>query len=324
MTSLKEIAEILDKTDRVLLCGHIFPDGDCIGSVAALGLMLKKMGKKVIMASPDPVPENLWFLPGIADFSIKDTLDNKFDAMVVLDCAEAERIGWYSRYLDKVDNVICIDHHLNSKGFKGYNYIDPKASATGEIIFDLIQLMGHGLTKEMAQCLYTAIVTDTGSFRYEKTTAETLRKAAVLMDTGIDTAMINTKLFEEIPLPAIRILGEALNNLKISPCGKVAWMVVDRFLLNKYSAKTEHTDGLVNKVRSIMGVEVSIFFKEIEQDKFKISFRSKGQVNVDKLAAKFGGGGHARASGSTVAGRLQDIVESVVSHAIGEASKVEK
>lgn len=321
MNSLKEISSVLAGSSRVLLCGHIVPDGDCLGSVAALGIVLEKMGKKVTMASPDPLPEILLFLPGADRFCTDCGAGDDYDTFVSLDCSVPDRLGTFRRYLDKRLTTVNIDHHVNNTaGFARYNYLDPGAAATGEILLDLIDTMGSGLDRDVATCLYVAIVTDTGSFQYENTTPETLRRAARLVETGIPAAAINSLLYEERPLKTIQVLGASLEELKISPCGKVAWLVVDRDLLGRFSAGDEHTDGLVNFVRTIRGVEVAILFRELEPGKYKVGFRSKGKVDVHRLASGFGGGGHVRASGCVLRGDLGQIVESVVHEAVRHAS----
>lgn len=320
MSSLNEISDVLSGSSRLLLCGHIVPDGDCLGSVAALGMVLEKMGKRVTMASPDPLPEILHFLPGAGRFCTSSAGDD-YDTFVALDCSVPERLGAFRRYLDSGLTTVNIDHHISSTaGFARYNHLDSGAAATGEILLDLIDIMGSGLDRDVATCLYVAIVTDTGSFQYENTSPETLRKAARLVETGIPAAMINSRLYEERPLKTIQVLGAALEGLKISPCGKVAWVVVDRELLGRFSAGDEHTDGLVNYVRTIRGVEVAILFRELEPGKYKLGFRSKGKVDVHRLASGFGGGGHVRASGCVLRGDLRKIVESVVREAVRHAA----
>ncbi len=312
MNSLREIADVLRKSSRVLLCGHVFPDGDCLGSVAALGIVLEKMGKKVTMASPDPLPETLLFLPGADRICTDCTVEEDYDTFVLLDCSVPERLGAFRRYLDRRLVVVNIDHHMNAVGFAHYNYLDPGAAATGEILMDLIDLMGTGLERDVATCLYVALATDTGSFRYENTSPATFRRAARLMDAGIPAAEINIKLYEEKPLQTVQVLGAALEGMKFSPCGKVAWVVVDKGLLARFSARDEHTDGLINFVRTIKGVEVAILFRELEPGRYKVGFRSKGGVDVHRLAARLGGGGHARASGCVLCGDPQNIVRTVL------------
>lgn len=321
MSSLQEICNALVKASRVLLCGHIAPDGDCLGSVAALGITLEKMGKKVTMASPGPIPETLLFMPGADKFITSCGDDGDYDTLVVLDCSVPDRLGAFRRYLERQLVIINIDHHMSSVEFDGYNYLDPGAAATGEILLDLIDMMGMELDRDVATCLYVAIATDTGSFRYENTSPGTFRRAARLLEAGIPAAMINIHLHEEKPLQSIQVLGAALSDMKISPCGTVAWVVVDREMLDRYSAGEEHTDGLVNSVRTVKGVEVAILFREIDLGKFKVGFRSKGRVDVHRLASRLGGGGHARASGCVMSGEIGQIVETVVREALDDITK---
>lgn len=322
MSSLQEISEVITRSPRLLICGHIVPDGDSLGSVAALGLTLEGMGKKVVMGSPDPIPEALTFLPGADRFVIGcDNLHHEdFDAFVVLDCSVPKRLGSFRKFLENDLVIVNIDHHVSSESFAHYNYLDAGAAATGEIMTDLIDIMGIDINKDVATCLYVAMVTDTGSFQYENTSSGTLRKAARLMDTGIQSSSINVRLYEEKPIQNIQMMGAALEKLEISPCGRVAWSVVERDMLDRFSAKDEHTDGLINFLRTIKGVEVAMLFREIERGKYKIGFRSKGEVNVNLLASKFGGGGHIRASGCILTGNLQKITRDVVGEAVKEVS----
>ncbi|MFZ5642391.1 MAG: DHH family phosphoesterase [Bacillota bacterium] len=323
--SLNEISSALKKSSRVLLCGHVVPDGDCLGSVAALGMILEGMGKKVVMASPDSLPESLLFLPGADRFVTGINSDSligaDFDAFVILDCSVPERLGYFKRYIKEELVIINIDHHRNSSSFADFNYLDPNAAATGEILIDLIETMGEVINRDVATCLYTAIVTDTGSFQYENTSPETLRKAAGLMETGIPAARINVMLYEEKPLQNIQILAATLERMRISACGKVAWAVVERELLERFSAGVEHTDGLINFLRTIKGVEVAIIVREMESGKYKVSFRSKGDIDVHRLASKFGGGGHIRASGCVLNGSLEQITEMIVKEAVREVKE---
>lgn len=324
MSSLQEISDILKRSCRVLICGHVAPDGDCLGSVAALGITLEQIGKKVVMASPEAIPQTLSFLPGADRFMIG--CDDKyggldFDTFVVLDCSVPERLGCFRRFLHRDLIMVNIDHHMSSNIFARYNYIDPTAAATGEIIFDLIGSMGTVMSRDAAICLYVAIVTDTGSFQYENTSPRTMRRVAGLMEAGINAPSINVRLYEEKPIQNIQVLGAALESVRLSPCGRVVWTVVDRELLGRFSAGDEHIDGLINFLRTIRGVEVAILIREIERGKYKVGFRSKGKVNVHGLASKLGGGGHIRASGCALTGTLQEITERVVREAVAEVSE---
>ncbi len=320
MNSLADIGEAVKKSNRVLLCGHVMPDGDCLGSVLALGLTLEKMGKKVTMAGPDPVPETYHFLPGLDRFFAGDPPEYEYDTFVVLDCSVPERLGkGYQDLLKKDLTVIYIDHHEGSQPFGDYRYTDTKAAAVGEIIFDLLNVMGTEITIEAAVNLYTAICTDTGSFQYDNTTPGTHRRVAMLLEMGVPATQINIHLYEEKPLAALHILGAALNTLTTSNCGRVCWMTITREILCKAGALDEHTDGLVNYARSIKGVQVGLLFREISENHFKISFRSKNSVDVNKLANLFGGGGHPRAAGCTIKGNLKNVQEQIVQAAIKAA-----
>lgn len=321
MNSLVEIAGVLRKAGKIVLCGHVMPDGDCVGSVSALGMALEALGKQVVLASPDPLPDILSFVPGFGRFLIgEEPLRGEYDTFVIVDCSVPERLGKVRGLLERDMATVNIDHHVSTGHFAGFNYIDPAAAAAGEIVLDLIDLLGVGVSRDMAVCLYVALVTDTGSFQYENTSGATLRRAARLLETGIPSSAINIWLYEEKPLVTLQVLGEALTTLEVSPCGKVAWITVDKKMINKLAARDEHIGGLINFVRTIKGVEVAILFREIAQGRYKVGFRSKGAVDVNLLAARFGGGGHARAAGCVLEGDPGEIKKSVLAVAVQDAS----
>ncbi|BAF59452.1 MAG: bifunctional oligoribonuclease/PAP phosphatase NrnA [Pelotomaculum sp.] len=318
MSSLAVIAEVIKRAGNVLICGHIMPDGDCLGSVLALGLALEKIGIKATMAGPDPVPAVYAFLPGAEKFVSGDPPEGNYDTLIILDCSVPERLGkGYRELAEKKDlTVINIDHHHGYNPFGRYRYIDPSAAAVGEIVFDLLHLMQVRIDSAIATCLYTAIITDTGSFQYNNTTPNTHRRVAELLECGAPAAQVNIRLYEEKPRAALLLLGKALNSLKISTCGRVSWMTVTLEDLKSAGAVDEHADGLVNYARSVMGVEVGMLFREVSEGKYKVSFRSKKAVDVNRLAALFGGGGHPRAAGCVIQGELEDLKEKIVSAAI--------
>lgn len=318
MNNLADLAAAIKRSKSVIICGHVYPDGDSMGSVLALGLTLERLGKKVTMAGPDPVPEIYSFLPGAERFWVGEppALEN-YDTLIALDCSVPERLGrGYQDLLNSNLEIINIDHHAGSLSFGTYRYVDHTSASVGEIIYELFKLMQVPINLETAICLYTAIITDTGSFQYDNTTPETLHRVAELLRIGVPAAQICTKLYEEKPKAAILLLGAALNNLSLSPCQKVCWMTVDREMLKNNGAKDEHTEGLVNYTRSIKGVEVGLLIHEISDNVYKIGFRSKNLVDVNKLAAMFGGGGHARASGCIMRGNYEEIKEKVVAAAV--------
>ncbi|MFZ5597903.1 MAG: DHH family phosphoesterase [Bacillota bacterium] len=326
MASLKDISDVLVRSSRILLCGHVVPDGDCVGSVLALGSVLEGMGKTVVMGSPDPIPETLRFLPGVDRFSSpygEEAASLDFDTFVLLDCSVPERLGGFRKYLDRELVVVNIDHHVDIESFAHFSYVDRYAAATGEILVDLLGVMGVEISKDVAECLYVAIVTDTGSLQYENTTPGTLRKVAALMEKGIDASSVNIRLFEEKPIQTVQLVGAVISGMGLSPCGRLAWAVVDWEMLNRFSAGVEHTDGLINFLRTIKGVEVAILIREIESELYKVGFRSKGKADVHSVASKLGGGGHIRASGCVMKGRLDQVLGKVLEAAMREINEKE-
>lgn len=313
---LSAVVDALGRSKNVILCGHVMPDGDCIGSVLALGRALKKMGKKVVLLSPDPVPEMYAFLPGASDIQINLTGQEEFDTFVVMDCSVPNRLGRYKNLLDQAERVIVLDHHAGATVF-GHIYLNESGyAATGELVYELLQMLPVVVDLKMAECLYVAMVTDTGSFSYDNTRLETHLIVAELLRLGIQAAYINKLLYEEKPLISLKILGVALQTLNVSDCGKVAWMSVNRSTIKQMNASDEHVDGFINYPRMIKGVELALFFREMEEGKYKVSLRSKYFLDVNKLASRFGGGGHIRAAGCIMEGDLVDIQRRLLKIAI--------
>ncbi|MEG6615717.1 bifunctional oligoribonuclease/PAP phosphatase NrnA [Peptococcaceae bacterium 1198_IL3148] len=311
----------LKASQNVIISGHITPDGDSIGSTIALGLALKKAGKKVTMASPDPLPDNYLFLPG-ADLVVHGLPAQQYDTFIVVDCSVPDRLGKHLvSLLNDGVTVVNIDHHASESTFGDLSYIDSQAAATGEIIYDLLVEMGTVIDKEMAINLYTAIVTDTGSFRYEGTSAETHRRVASLLECGVPVARLSKLIFDEKPLEVIKVLKEALPTLTVSQCGKVAWISFDWTSKEKTGAKDEHTDNLISYPRQIKGVEVALLFREQAPNMIKVGMRSNYYVDVNQLAGLFGGGGHKRASGCQMAGNIEEVKEKVITAALAAVKR---
>lgn len=302
----------LQKAEHVALCGHVSPDGDCVGSMLALGLALRQMGKKVVFYSSDPVPEIYAFLPGAAEVRVELEQHSQFDLFVAVDCSMPDRLGNLQALLDRAGRVAVIDHHAGSVPF-GNVYLNlPDKAATGEIVYDLLLWLPVVIDEDIATCLYVAIVTDTGSFSYDNTGSRTHHIAAELLELGIKADLINKRLHEEKPLVSLQILGVVLQTLDLSDCGRVAWMFIQRETLHRLNALDEHVDGLVNFPRLIKGVELALFFRELENGKYKVSLRSKYYLDVNKLAALFGGGGHPRAAGCVLEGNLEDVKQQLL------------
>lgn len=321
MNSLADVATALQQSRNLVVSGHIMPDGDSIGSTLALGLALEKLGKKVTMICSEPVPETYQFLPG-ADRIQQELPPSDYDTLVMVDCSVQERLAKQLHGLLKDGiTVINIDHHVSTDTFADINYINSHAAATGEIIYDLLVNMGIDIDQPIALNLYTAIVTDTGSFRYESTTPATHRRVADLLDKGIQVGQVSKLIFDEKPIETINILKTVLPTLSISPCGKVAWISLDWATKEKLQAKDEHTENLINYPRQIKGVEVALFFKALSRETVKVSLRSNHYVDVNKLAGNFGGGGHKRAAGCQIQGDFADIKDAVIAKALEAVRK---
>jgi len=313
MEKLDEIAQIIRKQKDLAVVSHIIPDGDAIGSILALGLALDSLEYNVQLINPDGVPKIYTFLPG------SDLIRSRFlyipETVIFLDCSDIKRIGNLRNFVAKAKRIINIDHHVSNTFFGDINYVDTKASATGEIIYHLINTLKGDLDTEIATCIYTAIVTDTGSFQYENTTIKTHLITADLLAHGVDLGTVRRFLWESTSLKSIKLLTEILKTLEIDDTSQIAWIYLPYKVFQKFGANPEYVEGMVNYPKSIEGVEIGIFFKEIEPGKIKVGLRSKTKVDVNKLAQKFGGGGHKRAAGCTVEAPLEEAVKIVVEEA---------
>ncbi len=315
MHSLQQVAAELKGLSKAVILSHVSPDGDCSGSMLALGMALQGLGIQVTMVNPDLLPRYLSFLP-LADRVIQPNQVKHWPHTVIcVDCSDRARLGEEIQPCLTGKNIINIDHHISNTGFGSINYVDSQAAATGVIIAQLLDELKVEVDIDMATALYTAIVTDTGSFQYSNTDASTHLLAARLINTGIEVAGINQKLFDTKELPEVKLFGRALNTLEVSADGKLAWVSIPRTVLEELGAKDEHSEGLINFTRALDTVEVGMLFRELTSGKIKVGFRSKQFVDVNKLAAIFGGGGHVRASGCTLNTGLDEAVATVVNKA---------
>ncbi|HEY6837596.1 MAG TPA: bifunctional oligoribonuclease/PAP phosphatase NrnA [Geobacteraceae bacterium] len=296
-----------------LITTHESPDGDAIGSTLALANYLTRLGKDVTAYCCDPVPEIYAFLP-LADTVVHSLPQRRYDICFVLDVGEFRRAGKEIATFDGIGSFINIDHHLHCENFGAINLIDADAAATGILIHRIIAAAGHEIDYATALCIYTAIITDTGSFRYSNANPEAFSVAGEMVARGVNAWSVAENLYESQPRERMELLTLALATLKISQRGNYASLAVTLDMYERTGANAELTDGFVNYPRSIRGVEVAIFFREIRDGLFKVGFRSKGKVNVSSLAEGFGGGGHHNAAGCTVAGTLDEVRAAVFAH----------
>ncbi len=301
------IPAILKKIEaghRFLVASHEGPDADAIASTLALAIALRAAGKEVVAFNPDGVPATLAFLPEAG--RIVSQLDGEiFDAGFILDAGELRRAG--RGLAERCRSLVNIDHHPYSETFGEINYIDERASATGALIYRLLRQGGMPISPQVAICIYTAILADTGSFRYSNADPEAFRIAAEMVESGVSTWDIASALYENQAAERLRLLGRVLDTLTISPCGRLASVAVSTRMLQETGAGPEHTDGFVNYPRAIRGVEVALIFRQIGPLSYKVGFRSKGKIDVGSLARALGGGGHHNAAGAVVEGALEAV-----------------
>ncbi len=263
------------------------------------------MGKDVVAYNVDHLPLEYAFLPGYPSVVSRVATDQSFDAGFVLDAGELSRAGDWIR--QSCQTLVNIDHHPYSEDFGDIYYVDTDACATGVLIYRLLMAAGHKLSNEVATCIYTAILSDTGSFRYSNANPEAFRVAGEMIAAGVDPWSIASGLYESQEEQRLRLLAMALPTLKVSACGLYASVAVTLDMYESAGAEAEHTDRFINYPRSIRGVEVAIFFRQLAADSFKVGFRSKGSIDVGALARAMNGGGHYNAAGATVQGTLDEV-----------------
>ncbi len=307
--SIKKVIEAIRENNSFLITSHVNMEGDSVGSQLAMAKLLEGMKKKVYIVDNDPIPVNYLFLPKTKDASNDLTLKRDFDAALVLDCPSLKRIGKVRDLITEDKLIVNIDHHVSNERFGDIDWVKPFASSAGEMIWYIYKEMRRKLTKEAAMYIYTAILTDTGSFTYDNTRPNTHEIASDLLSYGLDPAWIAMNIYERRSVPEIKLLGSALTALKMNEAGDVAYIEVTQEMLRSSGADISKTENVVNYARSIDKVEVAVVFKEHLADKnlIMVSFRSKGEVDVNEIASLFGGGGHKRAAGCTVTGELSDV-----------------
>ncbi|NLW07383.1 MAG: bifunctional oligoribonuclease/PAP phosphatase NrnA [Clostridia bacterium] len=313
MSEVGRIVATLMQAREMAIVSHVTPDGDCLGSMLALALALKQQGKRAISVNADPVPETLQFLPGQADIVSPDRVTRIPPLLVVVDSTDMERAGPVISTWDRqVEMIINIDHHVSNSFFGHLNMVDSSAAATAELIYALLQRMPVRITPEIATCLYTALITDTGSFQYENCTATTLRLAADLLEQGAKAQLMREYLWERKPLASLHLLSASLATLTLGCDNQIAWMKVTEAMLADSGLAPEYAESLVNYPRSIAGVEVSLLFRELPGGLVKVNLRSKKKVDVNRVAEAFDGGGHRRAAGCIIKGELNEVIAMVV------------
>lgn len=304
---LNEVLRQIEQRRRFLLTSHARPDGDAIGSALACAQILRQLGKDAEVVLHDPVPRIYQPLP-FADRVVQtDRVNGHYEAAILLECDSIQRTR-----LEGLENqfLISIDHHASGRPFAHVNWIDPHATATAELVHQLATAAGVKISREIATCLYTALLTDTGSFMFKGTNEQTFALARELVLAGADPAQCAQNVYFAHSTAKMRLLGAALSNLHRE--GPLAWIWVTRDQMERSQAKEEDCEGIVNYALSIQDVELAAFFREMADGRYRVSLRSKGKLNVAEIAERFGGGGHECASGCSIDGPLSMAVSKIM------------
>jgi len=300
----RRICEALLRYRRVVVTSHMRPDGDAVGSSLALAWALREVGTDARVVHRDRPPIQLADFPGMSDIEIGDAIPAGTDAVVVLECGDLARTG-----LTGFDGlaVINIDHHPGNSGYGETQWYDGSAAACGEMVYEIIAELGVPLTADMATQLFVAVVTDTGSFRYAGVSPRTFSISARLLEAGADPVSVARKLFDSHTLGRLRLQGAVLQTLEIDPSGRLAILTLTDAVLAASGGTPEETDGLINLPLGVKAIQAAVFFKEAEGGHWRVSLRSKGEIDVGRVARSFGGGGHKNASGCTLEGPLASV-----------------
>ncbi len=309
---IDQIISKIKKSERIILVTHSMPDGDALGSLLAMGLILKKLGKAPYLSWSGNlrIPPQYDFLPGQRYIIEEIKMPKKNNLLISLDCANFERLEIFTRREEEPIFIINIDHHVDNPGFGNINWVDPKTASTSILIYKMALKLGVKIDRDIATCLYVGIITDTGSFQYANTNPEALKIAAELLEYKIDVPYINFRIYENISYQYLGLISIILGKSKYIKDKGLIYAVLTKGDLKESGTKIEETENLINFLRSVSGVKVAALIKEIDFEKsYKISLRSKEEIDVSKIANKFGGGGHKKAAGYLSNKKVNEIID---------------
>lgn len=315
MSDWDKILQTIKTENSFYLISHMQPDGDSIGSLIGMGLALQKAGKRVKMFTPGLLPRKYSFLGGAELVESEIGITEPAIPIIVLDSSDPERLGLFREKVMQGETIINIDHHVTNQRFGHFNLVDSGASATGEMVYLLLKDLQIEVDLQIAEALYVAISTDTGSFKYDNTSPQTHQVTAELLSCGISPGELSQKVFDERPLAFYLLLRDALASLELLEEGKIAVMTLSKDLRLRNGAGSDDLEGIVNYSRNIEGVELGMLFYVDSDQEIKVGFRSK-QLDVSELAGRLNGGGHARAAGCRLQGSFEDVRDKVLTEAV--------
>ena len=306
---LSQVVELIENNNNFAITTHVRPDGDGIGSSLGLCWLLRSLGKNAEVIASDGIPLAYQQLPGANEIRKVAGIDKKYDAVFVIECSDVAR-----PHIKNLENefVVNIDHHATCAHFGSINWIDPTASAVGEMIYNLCKAIGGRITKEIAECVYMALVTDTGSFHFPNTTDRTLKVASELVKVGVKPAQISEAVYNSYPWSRIELMRQVLSTVRRDASGRVAFMRQTLEMKKDSGAVDGDNNGFVNIPLAAKEVAAVVYMREVEPDVFRVSLRSKDGVNIARVAEKFGGGGHKNAAGCRASGDWNEIEREIV------------
>jgi phosphoesterase RecJ-like protein len=315
-----EIADAIHQRHRFVIVSHARPDGDAIGSSLAMAYALRSLGKDVRVVSRDAPPPPMLVFPGVSEIEITTRVDDPGDAVIVMECGDLPRTG-----VDGLERgfVINIDHHPGNTFFGTLNWFDLSAAACGEMVFDLVRELGVPLTLEIALHVYITILTDTGSFHYSNITPRTFDICRQCMEAGVNPPAVARAIFDSNNLGRLKLFGAVLNRMQLDASGRIASLHVDRQLAHECGGTYEDTEGLINLPLTVKEILAVVFFKEQGPGDWRVSMRSKGDIDINAIAKEFGGGGHKNASGCSARGdlaTLRTLFDGKIARAIEQVS----
>jgi phosphoesterase RecJ-like protein len=308
-SELSRVVEALHSRRRFLISSHSRPDGDSIGSSMAMAYALRALGKQADVVHADPAPGPLLQFPGVADIRIAARVEGAYDAAIIMECGDLGRTGvaGLERYF-----LVNIDHHPGNTGYGDVRWFDPAAAACGEMVFDLVQALGAPLTLEVATHVYLAILTDTGSFHYSSISPRTFDICRQVLEAGVDPVAVARDVYDSNNMGRLKLFGSVLGSMQIDPTGRIAIVYLDHDMARAAGGTYEDTEGLINLPLTVKEILAVVFFKQIEGEQYRVSMRSKGDIDIGAIAKEFQGGGHKNAAGCTVSGPIDALQKTFI------------
>jgi phosphoesterase RecJ-like protein len=306
---LSRIVEAIRRRQRFVLSSHSRPDGDSIGSQLAMAFALRALGKHAHVVNHDLAPAPLLQFPGVPAIEIADSVSGDYDAAIIMECGDLARTGVAG--LDRF-HVINIDHHPGNSAYGQLNWFDSSAAACGEMVLDLIDALGVPLQADIATHIYLAILTDTGSFHYSSISPRTFDICRRALEAGVDPVLVARNVYDSNNMGRLKLFGSVLSAMQLDPTGRIAIVYLDHEMAREAGGTYEDTEGLINLPLTVKEIEAVVFFKQTEGDEYRVSMRSKGEIDIGAVAKQFGGGGHKNAAGCTVNGPIDALQKTFV------------